>query len=295
MDSGNSETTTKTEPWGAVKEYLKGGYRDAQSIYNQGAPGYYPGQTVAPMSGFTKGSLDSMAQRGADGSPLINAAQGQLTNTLNGSYLEQGNPHLQNAIGAATRPVMQAYNDQIMPGLDSNFSSAGRYGSGAHAMASADAGGQMMDQVGDISSQMTYQNYGDERQRQIQGMLFAPELAAQDYKDIGMLGQAGAGYDRHNQNVINADVQKYNYDQNSDWNFLSDYMGMLNGAPGGSTTVTQPQQGANPFTGALGGAMTGASIGSAMAPIGATGLAALGGPLPLMAGAGIGLLGSIFG
>lgn len=282
-DSGDDKqkVTQTNEPWSGVRPYLLSGYSQAQNLYNKGAPAYYGGQTTAPMSGYTKGALDSMAQRASYGSDLTRAAQGQLTDTLSGQYLEQGNPYLQNAIGAATRPMINAFNDQVMPGLDSNFSSAGRYGSGAHALASSDAGAQLQSQIGDVASQMAYNNYSDERQNQMRGMLFAPELAQQDYKDISMLGQAGQGYDQYNQNLINADISKWNYTQNKDWNFLNDYLGLLNGATGGSSTTVSPQQntGVNPFTGALGGAATGFGIG--------------GFPGALIGG-GLGLLGSLW-
>jgi hypothetical protein len=166
-----------------------------------------------------------------------------------------------------------------MPGIDSNFSAAGRYGSGMQQGAYNDANQTLAQQVGDIGTNMSYQNYGDERQRQMQAMLFAPEMAAQDYQDLAMLGQAGQGYDQYNQNLINADIEKYNYNQNSDWNFLNDYIGLLNGASGSSSTVKQPgQAGMSPLTGALGGAMSGASLGSAFGPIG-TGIGALAGGL----------------
>lgn len=280
-NDNDQQVKQTTEPWSGVRPFLKSGYQDAQNLYKQGAPDYYPGQIIAPMSNYTRASLDSMAQRAASGSDLTRAAQGQLTDTLSGQYLEQGNPYLQNAISAATRPMINAFNDQVMPGLDSNFSSAGRYGSGAHAMASADAGAQLQAQIGDVASNMAYQNYGDERQNQIRGMLFAPELAQQDYRDIGMLGQAGAGYDQWNQNQINADIQKYNYMQNKDWNFLNDYIGLLNGATGSSSTTTQPSQSGGiggALTGGLGGALAGASLGSVIPGIG-TGIGALGGAL----------------
>ena len=280
-NNDNVKQTTTNEPWSGVRPYLLGAYKDAQNIYKQGAPGYYPGQTMAPMSGYTQGSIDAMAQRAAAGSDLTRAAQGQLTDTLSGQYLQQGNPYLQNAITAATRPMINAFNDQVMPGLDSNFSAAGRYGSGAHALASSDAGAQLQSQIGDVASQMAYNNYSDERQNQMRGMLFAPELAQQDYRDIGMLGQAGSTVDQYNQNLINNDINKWNYIQNKDFNYLKDYLGVLNGAQGGSMTQTIPNQSGGfggAATGALGGALAGAQMGSIIPGIG-TGIGALGGAL----------------
>lgn len=269
MDSGDSKqkTTTTSEPWSGVQPYLTGAYGQAQALYNRGAPGYYPKQTQAPMSSYSKNALDATAQRAMYGSDLVRTAQGQLQQTMNGNYLSAGNPYLQNAISAATRPMVNAFNDQVMPGLDSNFSSAGRYGSGAHALASSDAGAQLQQQIGDVGSQMAYQNYGDERQRQIQAQMFAPQMAQQDYNDLAMLGQAGQGYDQYNQNLINSDIQRFNYNNNAQWNFLNDYIGLLNGAVGGSqTTVAPGTPTTSPLTGAIGGALSGASMGSAIMP-----------------------------
>lgn len=270
----NTKTQTTTEPWSGVKPYLIGGYKDAKNLYEQGAPGYYPGQSVAPMSDYTKNALDATAQRAAYGSDVVRSAQNQLTNTINGDYLNS-NPYLQGAINAAVQPITNAFNSEVMPGIDSNFSSAGRYGSGLQGEAYNDANAQLAQQIGNVSSQMAYQNYGDERQRQIQGMLFAPQMAQQDYNDLAMLGQAGQGYDQYNTNLINSDIEKWNYNQNKDWNYLNDYIGLLNGATGSSSMTKAPNSSAmSPITGALGGALSGAAAGSAIPGLG-TGIGAL--------------------
>lgn len=272
-------TTTTNEPSSAVKPYLQRALTDAEALYKRGAPNYYPGQQVAPMSNYSKSSLNALAQRAAQGSPVTAAAQQQLTNTLGGQYLNAGNPYFANAVQGAIRPMVNNFTDQIMPGLDSNFSAAGRYGSGAHALASSDAASQLNSQIGDVSSQMAYQNYGDERQNQIRGMLFAPEMAAQDYRDIAALQQAGGGFDQYNQANINANMAKYDYNANKDMNYLQNYMGILNGYPGSSSTMKGPPAAATSgglggaATGALGGAMAGAQFG----PIGALGGGVIGG------------------
>lgn len=276
---GNTKTQTTTEPWSGVKPYLTSGYKDAQALYKQGAPGYYPGQSTAPMSNYTKDALDATAQRAAYGSDVTRAAQSQLTSTINGDYLNS-NPYLQGAINTAIQPITNAFNSDVMPGIDSNFSAAGRYGSGLQGQAYDDANAQLAQQIGNVSTNMAYQNYGDERQRQMQAMLFAPEMAAQDYQDLAMLGQAGQGYDQYNQNLINSDIEKYNYNNNKDFNYLSDYIGLLNGATGSSSMTKAPgQAGINPITGALGGAATGFGIGGI--------------PGALLGG-GVGLLGGLF-
>lgn len=248
---GNTKTKTTTEPWSGVKPYLLGGYKDAQDLYEQGAPGYYPNQSIAPLSSYSKNALDATAQRAAYGSDMVRSAQGQLQGTINGDYLNS-NPYLQGAINAAVQPITNAFSSEVMPGIDSNFSAAGRYASGLQGEAYDDANAQLSQQIGNVSTQMAYQNYGDERQRQMAAVALAPDMAKQDYYDLGMLGQAGQGYDEYNTKLINADIEKWNYNQNADWNFLNDYIGLLNGATGGATTTKQPNQ-SNGWTGVLGG------------------------------------------
>jgi hypothetical protein len=249
------------------------------------------------LSGNTADAIRALAARGQAGSPVTDAAQGQLTDTLNGKYLggasgntllgggggdtlgAGGNPYFQGAVNAATRPVLDAYSNTIMPGLDSQFSTGGRYGSGAHALGSAQNSNNLMNQVGDIGSQMSYQNYGDERAKQMQAMLFAPTMANQDYTDINAIGQAGEAQDAFTAQKRAADIARWNYNQGKDWNFTKDYIGSLGGAPPATQSTTTPQPKQNIFTGALGGAATGYGIGGA--------------PGALLGG-GLGLLGSLF-
>lgn len=254
---GSQTTTTNSQPWSGAQPYLQQGFHDLQQIYQYGnptgptqygagqvnTPDYYPGSTVAPMSNYTQAAINAQAQRAANGSPLVDAAQRQLTDTMQGKYLNaDSNPYLGSAINAATAPVEAAVN--------SAFSSAGRYGPNA-AMTD-----QLARSIGDISSGMAYQNYSDERNRQNQGMLFAPQLAQQDYFDINQLGASGSALDAYNQALIDADIQRYNYGQDADWNRTMQYISAVNGTPWGSTSSTNMPRG-NAFSSALG---TGSSI-----------------------------------
>lgn len=257
-----AKTVTTQEPWSGVQPYLTQAYNQAKNIYSQGAPGYYPGQTTAPMSGYTEGALDSMFNRGLQGSPTVNAAKQMTTDTLQGNYLNS-NQYLQGAINAAQQPLIQNWQNTVMPGLDSMYSSAGRYGSGAQDASHQQAASTLGQQLGNISSQMSYQNYGDERARMMQAGLMAPSLAAQDYADIGSMLQAGQGFDQFNQGMINANIDKFNYLNNAPWNYLNDYVGLLNGAVGGATTTTGTQgSSTGGIGGALGGALSGAATGA---------------------------------
>lgn len=245
----NNKQTQKTsaDPWGPIQPYLKGAFGDAQNIYKQGAPGYFPGQTVAPMSGYTSQAYQSMANRAQNGNPLMGQAGGELSKILGGGYLDpNNNPGFQGALSAAIRPITNAFSSEVMPGIDSNFSSSGRYGSGLQGQAYSDANQDLARGIGDVSSNMAFNNYGMERGNMMTGLGMAPQFAANDYRDISMLGLAGQGMDEYNQSLIDADKARYDYNANKDMNWLQNYVGLLGGAPqaGQTSTVKTP----NPST-----------------------------------------------
>lgn len=270
----NNKTTqtTKASPWGPISGDLKDAFSDARGVYDRGAPGFFPGNTVAGMSGFSRDSLNAMANRAAAGSPLTGMAQDQTMRTMRGDYLDPAsNPFLQGAISTATRPVTEAFRDVVMPGIDSTFSAAGRFGSGAQLGAYSDAQQDMARGVGDIATNMAFNNYGMERGNQMQAMGMAPGLAMGDYQDISMLGLAGQGMEGYDQRQIDADRERYNYESNKDMNWLSNYIGLLGGAPPPTTTGTIKTPAPNPFVSALGLGLQGASMLGGM-PMGGFGL-----------------------
>lgn len=280
---GTQTTQSNPQPWSGSEPYLREGLHNLQQIFETGhptgpvtlngvnyagtvnTPDYYPNSTVAPMSPWTQQALAMQARRGMEGSPLTTASQNELTRTMDGFYLRpDSNPYLGETINAATRPIAENFRDVVMPGIDSAFSSAGRYGSDAHADAYGQAESALGTALGETGSRLAYQNYGDERNRQTQGMMWAPELAKQDYVDINQLGTSGSALDAYNQSLIGADMERYNYNQDADWQRTMQFLQAIQGsAPFGSTSTTQmPGSGGQAFQSALG---TGASIAGVVA------------------------------
>lgn len=90
----------------------------------------------------------------------------------------------------------------------------------------------------------------------MRGAALAPQLANQDYVDIGQLANAGATQQNLQQQQINDAIQRYNYNQNLPYNNLSNYLGLIQGNYGSSSTQTT-QNAVNPLMGALGMANSG--------------------------------------
>lgn len=237
MSGGSKGTTTtvqQNDPWSGQVPYLKEAFSEAQRLYREPGPSYYPGQTVASFSPETEYALNAQAARAMAGSPYQQAAGQQLMNTLGGQYLSAGNPYFSGMVGRIA--------NEVRPRLDSQFASSGRYASGAHQEAAARA-------LADATASLAYQNYADERGAMHQAMALAPQLAQLDYGDIGQLAAVGQTREQMQQALMNDQIARYNFAQQLPSNKLAQYMNLIQGNYGGTETVTQP------YTRSIGGAL----------------------------------------
>lgn len=222
MSSGGqtSTQTSNSQPWSGQQPYLSNVFQQAQNNYNSSNPQYYPGQTVANQSPATQAYQSGTIARATNGSPLNAAA---------------GNYDMQAMQGGGMNPIFQNVASQVLPAVSSQFSLAGRYGS--------------PDQAGTTATALTNAYSPFALQNAQFGASQAPQIANQDYQDLGQLQQAGAQQDAYGQNLVNANVNHWNFDQNLPANKLAQLSGIVQGGQwgtSGTSTQTQP-------TSALGG------------------------------------------
>lgn len=281
--SGNTTTVQKADPWSGIQPELLQAAHDTQNLYKTGQlkQNYFPGSTVASQSPWTQQAQGMLANRALSGSPVNNAASGLLTDTLNGKYLDpNSDPYLDATYNKAAQAVTGSVN--------SAFGQGGRYGSGLNQLTLGKA-------LGDTATSIYGQNYQDERNRQQQGILEAPQTANQDYQDIGQLANAGANQDAFSQANLDSNINRWNFNQNQPTQQIQSYLGLLNGTGVGNSTQTQTPYFSNPAGSGLGGAITGGLAGSSLfssfpQTLGSLGLTS--GTSGLLGG-GLGLLGGL--
>lgn len=161
-------------------------YQNELAGLNPDLPKFYQGNTYVDYSPETLTALDMVTQRATNGSALNGAANQSVLDTINGNYL-QGNPYIDSVIDKSLGDVNKKYSEQILPGLASNFAQSGRYGSGIHQNVTSDAVGQLGKEAMGVASGIRYDNYNQERQRQLQAAALAPSLAQGDYYDAQQL------------------------------------------------------------------------------------------------------------
>jgi hypothetical protein len=227
QQTGSQTVTNSIDPM--LKPYVEFGLGEAKRLYQSPTP-YAPFQTYVEPSSQTLSALGSIESRAMAGSPLTRSAQTELGRTISGDYLS-GNPFFQGAFQAAARPIEQQFGQNIMD-IRSKASSAGRYGSGAQTNLENRAATGLSTALADIGGKLAYQNYADERTRQANAILAAPEMAAADYTDPSKLLAAGLAREGYSQAQIADQLARYQYQMPE--SRLSTFLTGVYGAPSGS-------------------------------------------------------------
>lgn len=251
--------------------------------YAATVPQRYQGNTVAgfdpaQMAGQERALAGSQAQ-----DTLAGNAAGTSNFYLGGDIWNPGsNQNLQGAINAATRPLTEAYTENVLPGIGLDAESTGNFGGSRHGVAEGIASRGYLNAVGDTSSKIAQNEYETNLNAQLKALGLLPQTQAA--QTAGAITESGVGDVRQglSQAQLDAAIGGFNYDQLAPFLQSKDIIGLLGALPGGSTTATASGPTTGPLQ-ALGGAAAGASLGSAILPGVGTGV-----------GAGLGALLSLF-
>lgn len=280
---GTSTTKTENSPPAWAEPLFKQSANEAQAIYNQGIGGNtYTGSTVSDLSGTTMQGVNQLANAGqntdtAATRPLfgqIGAAsvspsysESNLQDMANGSFLKSGNPYFE----AALQPQL----DKTAAQVQSQFSGAGRYGSGANT-------GALANELGGIRSNALFNQFNQDTSNMLtangmldaarnagldRGITAANAMAGLDQQNFqnrltgaGATLQAGDILDTQAQKQLNDEIAKFYALDNQPWTRL----GLLQSAAAGSagdygTQVSKTRQPFNPASliGPVAGMFTG--------------------------------------
>lgn len=237
--SGTQVIQQNNDPWTGVQPHITDMLGKAQTLSDTPIE-YFPDSTVVPFSNQTENALGMMEDRAMNGSPVLQAGQDAVRAAASGEMLGP-NPYFGATAAAAIRPMMTAWNEQVMPGINATFSGSGRYGSGAHARAMDSASDTLAQNVGDVTAGLAYQNFRDERTNQMGAAALAPSMAGADYTDIAALQQVGQAREGQAGAQLQDRINRHNFEQTEPRSRLADYAAMVNGGTfGGSSTTNQP-------------------------------------------------------
>ena len=260
----NVTTTTESEPSQFIKPYYKQAIDAAQDLYeNPDIPSFFPNNTYVDFAPETETALQLASARALQGNPLLGSSQQEINKVLSGDYLSP-----------TTNPYSQALFNQmagdVTSQVQSQFSRAGRLGSGANQEI-------LSRSLGELANRVYGDQFDKERDRQFQATQIAPQLGEMDFNDITRLQQVGADRESLEMAKLQDAIARYDYNQQQPYIKLNQYLGSLGAAVPSTTVSTQPVF-RNTGAGLLGGALTGARL-AGMVPGLSGGMGAIGGGL----------------
>jgi hypothetical protein len=270
--SGGGES--KIDP--SLRPYLEMGLRRGEQLFfGDQQPSLFPGQMFVSPSQQTEQALATQEALATQASPFLDqagqsylSAMGGLGQIAGGSFLG-GSPFLNQTIQAATRPLLQQFEQTTLPGIQSAFSKAGRYGSGAQERMIGSATEATGRAIGDISSQIAAADFARERQlmqqalgQQIGAAQVAPQFFSQQFLPSQQLAQIGAARESIAQQPLQEAINRFQFQQQLPFQQLQSFLSGVYGTPLASSQFQNiPQAQRNVGAGALGGAALGAGIG----------------------------------
>ena len=239
MSGGSRVTTQTTEPWSEQKDYLKAGFKQAADIYGRGAPDYYPGDTLAKFT-----PAQAAAQKGVAGYVTGPRAAGQqamaegaLTRGLSGKVdLSKFNPMMD----ALSNQMKSQLTGSILPGIRQSMVEYQPGGSSRADLVQSQAIAAANKQMLDKAAEMYGGAYQSAQDRAVNYGQLYPSIMAAPLATYGALGDVGAEQRAMQQEAIDRDMAKYSYTANRDASQLANYMSMISGDYGGTTTQVAP-------------------------------------------------------
>ena len=276
--SGGDSSTQTVVPWGPVQPYLK----DAYERLNLGqTPEYFPGQTVAPTSPYTETGIAQVAQAAAPQQAIVGDAAEGFGFTMNDLLKPETNQYLQSTAEGAIKPIFEQLERTGLGNVDDAAILAGQFGGTAQRGERQEAIDQATQRALDTTSQIYSDAYQTSLDNYTQTLLGTPGIAGAQIIPGQTSIAAGDLSAVEQQRLLNAEIERFNYGQTAEFDYLNQYINTLLGVPMGSQTTT-PGGGTSALQAGLGGAATGAAIGSVIPGIGTAIGAGVGGAAGLI-------------
>lgn len=224
--------------------------------------------TFNPWATNAYANVGSTMMGGADQSvnTLNNIAgmqQGPQANMMSMDQLNQYQPMINQMVDSATQQGMRTYNEQFNPQLNANAAASGNLGSSRAGIAQGIAQRGIAEQATQVGANAMNNLFNQGNQMNLANANLNQNFMNTQMNAATNLGRfAGAGADminsadtsrlmgnqtnlaagdiqnEYDQSVLNADIDRYNYNQNKDNQWLQNYMSLIQGNYGMSGNQT---------------------------------------------------------
>ena len=240
--AGGGKQITTTEPWKIQEPYLKEGFGAAKALYkaNPLGPSYYQGSTLAGFDPAQQAQqrMTLNYAMGARPQAMQKQAEASLGTGLSGKVDTAAYNPMAAALG---QQVQSQLTGNILPGIRESLV---RYQPGGSsrgdivqnkAIANAVTSGMTMP-----LAEMYTNAYNQAQNRVVQSGQMYPSIMAAPLGMAEAVGQVGEARQDMTQQGINRAMMRDQYVKNAPQQALANYMNMIGGNYGGTTTQTSP-------------------------------------------------------
>ena len=280
---GGQSQTTRSEPSEIQKPYLEDMYKQAQAQFQQGPMQAYPDTyTAAPSESQLVGEqllkTASEGQAAAVSGSLFPAFQ----NALMSPSQAFSDPMLQQSLTAGLRPI---YNQTqgLLQQARRDSTKEGQLNSDRQALLEQGVIGDYLQKASDTAAKLYGDVYGDISKSRAATLGLTPQILGAFSTPAQTLMAAGGMEQARAQQAIDEARSKFEFAQQAPSMSLNQYANIVGGTilPGSTTVSGGGGGGGGGLQGALGGAMSGASLASTLG---------MAGPYGAIAGGVLGLL-----
>jgi hypothetical protein len=290
--SGDIESTQEAVPWSGAQPYLLDINRQAQGINNAGGAQYYPGQTYPGRDPLQDQAQNLSLNYATNSMPdQIYDAQRAQSFALN-SPDAANNPYVQNMMRSNAFNLNRNLQENLLPAIDSGAVNAGAYGGSRQGIAQGLAMRGTQDALANANASTMMDAYSKGLGAQGMALGNAGNMMNMGLSPMNIMNQVGQYNQGIDQTALDADMARWNYNQQLPMETLNFYNNIIQGNNAWGSQSTQDGGGSSPLSGAIGGGLLGYSAtpaitsmlggsvaGAAVAPWATLGGALLGGLL----------------
>lgn len=265
MSNSTQKTRQETVPWGPQADQLRTFFAEAGERYD--IPQQMFGGSMTTSFNADQGMAFDMARELATDFSPRSEANKFIGDVLGGEFMgaQGANPLLDQQFDVMSKRIGEAYQRNVLPGIQSRFGGAGQSGSPQMQASIGRSEQTLARELGDLGTQIYYGDYERRMGDRFKAVGAASQLQQDQQQAIGALMQTGTMQQQQEQQFLNEAIQRFNFAQMEPEQRLDRFGSRVGQNMGfGTTTGTAP------------GGNTGLSVGlGLMSLIGTLGGAAL--------------------
>ena len=231
---GGGTTTTGPSPEQRRILNMQMGY--ARQMEGLGPQEFYGGDTLADVDPFTTAGLEAQAQA-VEGVGAIGTTAGQRFQDAM-SYDPTQDPRTEEYLQAMTAPMERQFMEETIPGLSTAAVKAGAFGGDRAAITKERAAGDLATRMGETRATAMMDLIDSNRRQQLGMMQQIPTISESILSPSQILRDIGAAGEERSQAEIDAERERFEFEQDAPRQAIRDASSMLSGIDFGTISKT---------------------------------------------------------